>query len=104
MNAIAGKFKDEKKGNYQKFFFFVVACCEHFQSFRVHNNMNAMNVINKLQRTTKEKEAHKSEHKWRQKEEENLLKRTKVENELKIIECEGVLNIQLLVVRLLPHS
>jgi hypothetical protein len=70
MNAIAGKFKDEKKGNYQKFFFFVVACCEHFQSFRVHNNMNAMNVINKLQKTTKEKEVHKSEHKWRQKEEE----------------------------------
>jgi hypothetical protein len=34
----------------------------------------------------------------------NLLKRTKVENELKIIKCEGVLNIQLLVVRLLSHS
>jgi hypothetical protein len=48
MNATAGKFKDEKKGNCQKLFFFVVACCEHFQSFRVHNNMNAMNVINKL--------------------------------------------------------
>jgi hypothetical protein len=66
--------------------------------------MNAMNVINKLHKTTKEKEVHKSEHKWRQKEEENLLKRTKVEKELKIIKCEGVLNIQLLVVRLLPHS
>jgi len=37
-------------------------------------------------------------------EEEKLLTRIKVEEELRIIEHEGVLNIQLLVVRSLLHS
>jgi hypothetical protein len=36
---------------------------KHFQSFGIHNNMNVENAIKKLQRITKEKEAHKSEHK-----------------------------------------
>ncbi len=52
------KLKDVRKQSYcQKLFLFIIGSCEHFQSFKVHNNMNAKNVIEKLQRVAKEKEA-----------------------------------------------
>ncbi len=38
----------KKWGNYRKKFAFVVGSCACFQSFGVHNNMNAKNVIDKL--------------------------------------------------------
>ncbi len=57
-------FKDKKKqGNYRKQFAIVAGCCAHFQSFGVHNNMNAKSAIEKLQQITREKEAHRNEHK-----------------------------------------
>jgi peroxiredoxin family protein len=35
----------------------------------------------------------RSEHRQRQQEEVELLRKTKVEEELKIVQCEGMLNI-----------
>jgi hypothetical protein len=46
----------------------------------------------------------KSEHKWRQEEEAYLLKKIEAKEELRGVECVGVLNMQLLVVKLPPHS
>jgi hypothetical protein len=66
--------------------------------------MNANNAIEKLQRIPKQKEAQRSEHRQKQEEEAGLLKRTKLEEEVKRAEKEGVLNIQPLAVRSLPHS
>jgi hypothetical protein len=54
--------------------------------------MNADNVIEKLQRITREKEAKRSEHKRRQEEATELLRR-KVEKELKRTKRKNVLNI-----------
>jgi hypothetical protein len=65
--------------------------------------MNVESVIEKLQQITREKEAQKSEHRQKQEEEVELLTRTKVEEEL-IKAKRGVLNIQLLAIRSLPHS
>jgi hypothetical protein len=63
MNAMGKMFKDGKKrGNRQKQIVFVVGSCMCFQSFGVHNSMNAKSAIEKLQKT-REKEAHRSEHK-----------------------------------------
>jgi hypothetical protein len=66
--------------------------------------MNVGNAIEKLQRITKEKEALRSEHKQRQEEEVELLRRIELKEELKKVEREGMLNIQSLVVRSLSHS
>ncbi len=52
----------------------------------------------------REKEAHRSEDKRRQEEEVKLLRITKVKEELRRAQREGMLNIQSLVVRSLPHS
>jgi hypothetical protein len=46
----------------------------------------------------------KSEHRQKQEEEVELLRKIEAKEELKKVKCEGVLNIQLLVVRSLPHS
>ncbi len=62
-----------------------------------------MNVIEKLCQIAREKEAQRNEHKRRQEEEMELLKGTKVKEELKIVE-RGVLNIQLLAIKLLSYS
>jgi hypothetical protein len=55
--------------------------------------MSIESSIEKLQKIAKEKEVQKSEHRWRQEEEVELLKKTKVEEELRRIELEGVLTI-----------
>jgi hypothetical protein len=47
----------------------------------------------KLHRIVKEKEMQRSEHRWREEEEAELLRRTKVEKEFIKVECEGMLNI-----------
>ncbi len=79
INEMGGKFKYEKKQrNCQKLYLFFTRSCEHFQSFGDHRNMSVDNVIGKLQRITKEKEAQKSEHRRRQEEEVNLLRRKEV--------------------------
>ncbi len=83
---------------------FFVESCACFQSFEIHNNMNVKSATKKLQIIAREKEAHRSEHKQRQEEETELLKITKVEEELKRAERESMLNIQLLVVKSLLHS
>jgi hypothetical protein len=63
MNVTGRIFKDEKKwGNHRKQFTFIVGSCAHFQSFGICNNMNAKNVIEKLQQIAREKEAQRSEH------------------------------------------
>jgi hypothetical protein len=54
--------------------------------------MNANSAIEKLQRIAKEKEAQRSEHRRRQEEEAELLKRTELEEEVKRTK-KGVLNI-----------
>jgi hypothetical protein len=49
MNVAGGMFKDEKKwGNCRKQFAFVARSYLCFQSFGVHNNMNAESAIEKL--------------------------------------------------------
>ncbi len=45
--------------------------------------MNAENAIEKLQRMAREEEMLRSEHKWKQEEEMELLKKTKVKEELR---------------------
>jgi hypothetical protein len=45
----------KKQGNHRKQFMFIVGSCAHFQSFRIHNNMSAKSVIEKLQRIVREK-------------------------------------------------
>ncbi len=42
---------------------FIVGSCVRFRSFKVHNSMNAKNVIEKLQKIVKEKGTQRSEHK-----------------------------------------
>jgi hypothetical protein len=66
--------------------------------------MSAKSTIEKPQKIAREKEEQKSEHKRRQEEEVKLLKRIEVEEELRRAKKEGLLNIQLLVVRLPPYS
>jgi len=46
----------------------------------------------------------KSEHRQKQEKEVELLRKIEAKEELKRVKCEGVLNIQSLVVRSLPHS
>jgi hypothetical protein len=76
MNVTSEKFKDKKKGgNHQKLFLSVTRGYEHFRSFGIHSNTSVENAIEKLQKITKEKEAQKSKHKWRQEEEVELLKK-----------------------------
>jgi len=105
MNVMGGKFKDEKKwGNHQKQFAFVVGNCVHFQSSKVHSNMSAKNVIEKSQKITKEMKVHRNEHKGKQEGKAKLLKKIKTEEELRRVEHEGMLNIQLLVIRSSLHS
>ncbi len=65
--------------------------------------MRVESVIEKLQITAKEKEAQKSEHRWRQVEEAKLLRRIETK-ELKRVEREGMLNIQPLDVKSSLHS
>ncbi len=49
MNVTSGMFKDEKKwGNRQKQIVFIVGSCACFQSFGVHNSVNAKSAIEKL--------------------------------------------------------
>jgi hypothetical protein len=55
--------------------------------------MNTESAIEKLQQIAREKEAQRSEHKQRPKEEIELLKRTEVEEELRRVERKEVLNI-----------
>ncbi len=58
MNLTSGMFKGEKMGgSCWKQFAFVVGSCAHFRSFRIHNNMSAESVIEKLQQIAREKEA-----------------------------------------------
>ncbi len=66
--------------------------------------MSAQIAIEKLQKIAREKEAQRSEHTQRQEEEAELLRKTKVEEELKRVDREGVLNIQPLPIRSLSHS
>jgi hypothetical protein len=55
MSVMGGKFKNETKwSNCQKWFSFLVKSCECFRSSRYHRSMNAKNVIENLQRITKE--------------------------------------------------
>ncbi len=66
MNVMGEMFKDEKKwGNRWKQIVFIAGSCAHFWSSKVHINMSAKNVIEKLQRIAREKEAKKSEHRRR---------------------------------------
>ncbi len=55
--------------------------------------MNVKNAIEKLKWIVREKEAHRSEHRWRQEEEVELLRWTTVEEELRRAKKEEVLNI-----------
>ncbi len=49
MNAMAEKFKNEKKWcNHQKWFLFLIESCEHFRSFGDHRSMNVESAIEKL--------------------------------------------------------
>jgi hypothetical protein len=58
MNAMGGMFKDEKRrGNCQKKITFVIGSSTYFQSSRIHNNISANSVIEKLQKIAREKEA-----------------------------------------------
>ncbi len=50
-------------GNHRKQFTFVVGNCVCFRSFRIHNSMNAKNVIEKLQIIAREKETQRSDTK-----------------------------------------
>ncbi len=83
---------------------FVARSCAHFQNFGVCDKMSAKSAIEKLQKIARRKEAKRSEHKQKQEEEVELLKKTQVEKELRITQREGALNIQQLVVRSPPHS
>ncbi len=58
-----------------------------------------MNAIEKLQRITKEKETQNSEYRRRHDEELELLRRTKIEEELNKAKREGMLNIQPLAIK-----
>jgi hypothetical protein len=55
--------------------------------------MNVESAINKLSKIAREKEVHRSEHRQRHQEEVELLRKTKLEEELRRVEREGVLNI-----------
>ncbi len=66
--------------------------------------MNVDGATEKLQRIAREKEAQKIEHKQRQEEEVELLKKIEVDEQLRRVEKGGVLNIQSLAMRLPPHS
>jgi len=82
----------KKPSNHQKLFSSFAGSCEHFQHFGIHSNISTKNVIEKLQRIAKEKEAPKSEHKQRQEEETKIIEKKK-NMELIIVEHEGMLNI-----------
>jgi hypothetical protein len=66
--------------------------------------MSVERTIKKLQRITREKEVQKNEHKWIMEEEVELLRKKEAKEELIRTKCARVLNIQLLAIRLLPHS
>ncbi len=66
--------------------------------------MSAESAIEKLQRIAMKKEVIRNEHRQKQEEEAELLKRTKVEKELRRTKKKGVLNIQLLAIRSPSHS
>ncbi len=84
MNAMGGMFKDEKKqSNHQNQFVFVARSYVRFQSFGLHSNMSANNAIEKPQIIVREKKAQMNEHRQRQEEEAELLRRTKVKEELR---------------------
>jgi hypothetical protein len=55
--------------------------------------MSAKSAIEKLQKIAKEKDVQKSEHKRRQEEEAELLKRKEVRKDLQKVKHEGMLNI-----------
>jgi len=65
--------------------------------------MNVKSAFEKLQQIAREKEVQRNEHKRRQEEEVELLRKTEVKEELRRKE-RGVLNIQLLAIRSLSHS
>jgi hypothetical protein len=66
--------------------------------------MNVESAIEKLQKIAREKEARRSEHRWRHEEEAELLRIIELEEDLRRAKREGVLNIQSLTIRLQPHS
>ncbi len=98
-----GSSRTKKRGNCRKQFVFIVGSCARFRSSGVHNSMNAKSVIEKQQEIAKENDVQKSEHKRKQEEEAKLLK-IKIEEKLRRAKREGMLNIQLLVIRSLLHS
>ncbi len=98
MNVTSKMFKDKKKwGNDRKQFVFVVGSCACFQSSRVHNNMSVKNW-----KTTKNNKGKGSVEEWTQMKVggNGIVEK----NKSKRVEREGVLNIQLLVVKSLLHS
>jgi len=66
--------------------------------------MNVESVIEKLQQIAREKEAQRSEHIRRYEEEVELLRKIEIEEELRKVKREGMLNILPLAIRLPPHS
>jgi hypothetical protein len=66
--------------------------------------MSVKSAIEKLQRIAREKEAQRSEHRQRQEEEAELLRRIEIKEELIRVKKKGVLNIQPLAISLPPHS
>ncbi len=95
------KFKDKNKlSNYQKLFSFALGSCVCFQNFRVHME----NAIEIFQTIAKEMKVKKSEHRQKQEEEANLLRKKEAKDELKRTQHTKMLNIQLLVVRSSLHS
>jgi hypothetical protein len=63
MNATSMKFKDEKNMVIVESCFCLLLQVVSVFEVLVHNSMSVKSVIEKLQRITKENEAHKSEHK-----------------------------------------
>jgi hypothetical protein len=66
--------------------------------------MSVESAIEKLHKIVREKEMQRSEHKWRQEVEVELLTKIDLEEELRRVKRKGVLNIQLLVIRSPSHS
>jgi hypothetical protein len=78
MNVMGEKLKNEKKWhNCRKWFSFLAKSYECFLSSGNHKSMSVESAIEKLHKIAKEKEAQRSEHKWRQEEEVELLRKTK---------------------------
>lgn len=83
----------KKRHNHWKSFLLIVGSCECFWSFGENRSMSAKSAIEKLQKIAKEKDVQKSEHKRRQEEEAELLKRKEVRKDSQKVKHEGMLNI-----------